>query len=102
MKPLSLALAGTPPTFLRLSDLRLAETASRSVLGSMNDLARLLEQYVQDAGGPTACHLLEINQQLNRSPHKPLGWKFAIDVLHERLTGMVAVPGRPRSEVFLN
>lgn len=83
-------------------NLSLAGTVNRSVLGSMNDLANLLEHYVQDAGGSGACDVRQINQQLNRTPHKPLGWKFAIDVLHERLLGAFAVPGRPRSRVFLN
>lgn len=83
-------------------NLGIAETANRSVLGSMNDLADLLEHYVQDAGGSGAGDVRQINQQLNRSPHKPLGWKSAIDVLHERLLGAVAVPGRPRSRVFVN
>ena len=83
-------------------DLRLAETANRSVLGSMNDLADMLEHYVQDAGGSRACDVRQVNQQLNQSPHKPLGWKSAIDVLHERLLGAVAIPGRPQRRVFVN
>ena len=81
-------------------NLSLAGTANRSVLGSMNDLANLLEHYVRDT--EMASDVRQINRELNRTPHKPLGWKSAIDVLHERLLGAFAVPGRPRSRVFVN
>lgn len=81
-------------------NLSLAGTANRSVLGSMNDLANLLEHYVRET--EMASDVRRINRELNRTPHKPLGWKSAIDVLHERLLGAFAVPGRPRSRVFVN
>ncbi len=80
----------------------ITRTDSRSVLGSMNDLASLLEHYVFDSGGVKSCDVREINKQLNRSPHKPLGWKFSAEVLQERLLGAFAVPGRPAGRVFLN
>ena len=83
-------------------DIGLAGTASRSVLGSMNDLAYSLEHYVHDAGGMAACDGRKLNAQLNRTPHRPLGWKFAIEALQERLLGVFAVPGPQPSRVFLN
>ena len=73
-------------------DMRLAETAHRSILGSMNNLADLLRHYVHDAGGPAACNLCWINQQLNRIPQKPLGWKFSVEALRERLLGSASLP----------
>ncbi len=79
-----------------------AATASRSVLGSMNDLAYVLERYVCDAGGAAACDVRVLNAQLNRTPQKPLGWKFAIEALQERLLGVFAVPGPQPHRVFLN
>jgi len=83
-------------------DIDIAGTASRSVLGSMNDLADMVAYYVREVGGPAASQVLAINRQLNRSPHKPLGWKFAIEVLRERLLGAFAVPGPQPSQLFLN
>ncbi len=80
----------------------IAGTASRSVLGSMNDVADMLTYYVQEAGGPAASQVLAINRQLNRSPHKPLAYKAAIAVLQERLLGTFAVPGPEPHRVFLN
>jgi hypothetical protein len=80
----------------------IAGTTNRSVLGSMNDLADMLAYYVQEVEGPAASQVLAINRQLNRSPHKPLGWKFAVEVLRERLLGAFAVPGPQPSQLFLN
>ncbi len=83
-------------------DMGIAGTANRSVLGSMNDVADMLGYYVQEAGAPTASQVLAMNRQLNRSPHKPLGWKLAIEALQERLLGTFAVPGPELSRIFLN
>ena len=83
-------------------DMGIAGTASRRVLGSMNDLADMLAYYVQEVGGPAASQVLAINRQLNRSPHKPLGWKVSIEVLRERLLGAFTVPGSQPSQLFLN
>ncbi|MCM8812205.1 MAG: hypothetical protein NC910_04055 [Candidatus Omnitrophica bacterium] len=83
-------------------DMTITRTDNRSVLGSMNDLAEMLEHYVFDAGGPGACNILEINKQLNQSPHKPLAWKSSAEVLRERLLSEVSIPGRPIRRVFVN
>ena len=82
--------------------LGLAGTEHRSVVGSMNNLAALLEHYVRDAGGPASCSLPKVNEQLNRIPHKPLSWRFAVEALQERLCGAVSLPGRQSHRVFLN
>ena len=82
--------------------LRMGRTDNRSVLGSMNELAMLLRQDVVDAGGFGGCDLQAINRQLNRTPHRPLGGKFAADLLHERLVAPFVVPGRQERRVFLN
>ena len=81
--------------------LTITSTDNRSVVGSMNDLATHLRYHVLDADW-TNLDLLKINQQLNHMPHKPLGWKFAIEALSERLFGTASVPGRPDTRVFLN
>jgi hypothetical protein len=54
-------------------ELTLAPTADRSVLGSLNDLARLAVGHVQDAGGLSGCELSAINHELNLTPMNRLG-----------------------------
>lgn len=83
-------------------DMAIARTDNRSVLGSMNDVAEMLEHYVFDAGGVGDPDMLAINKQLNQSPHKPLAWKCSAEALRERLLGEVSIPGRPAKRVFLN
>ncbi len=80
----------------------IAGTASRRVVGSMNNLANLLEHLVRDAGGVAACDVRTLNAQFNQMPQQPLGWKFAIEALQERLLGVFVVPGPRPSRVFLN
>jgi len=80
----------------------IAGTASRRVVGSMNNLANLLEHHVRDAGVIATCDVRTLNAQFNHMPHQPLGWKFAIEALQERLLGVFVVPGPRPSRVFLN
>jgi hypothetical protein len=55
-----------------------AKTASRSVLGSMNDLiTRFLWHVSQQMGEKGKVDLRAIEQQLNNIPQRPIGWKFA-------------------------
>src|SRR5438552_313586 len=49
-------------------ELTLAPTTDRSVLGSLNDLARMAAAHIQHDGGLRGCDLGAINQQLNRTP----------------------------------
>jgi hypothetical protein len=66
---------------------RIAATQSRSVLGTMNDLARLLEGYL---GGLSGAKLQEafadVEDYLNVVPHRPLG----MDNATMRLRGLCA------------
>ena len=82
--------------------LTITRTDNRSVIGSMNNLALMLEGYVQDADVRRGDDMRGLNRQLNRTPHQPLGWKYAIEALRERWLGAYAVPGQPREQVFLN
>ena len=54
-------------------DLTIAPTTDRSVLGSLNDLARLAAAHVQSVGGLLGCDLAVINHELNLTPMKRLG-----------------------------
>lgn len=83
--------------------LEIAATASRHVVGSMNNVAALLERYVHDAGGVTGGAVRTINRQLNRMPHKPLGWAYAVERLQQRLLGTSgtdeSAPAAVRTEI---
>lgn len=81
--------------------LTITSTDNRRIIGSMNDLARHLTYHVLDAG-PMNADVLAINKQLNHMPHQPLGWKFAIEALRERVLGTASVPSHPPTTVFLN
>jgi hypothetical protein len=52
---------------LHSSPITLARTASRSVLGCMNDMVALCEAAVDDAGGLHACDVGALNRQLQRT-----------------------------------
>ena len=49
-------------------ELALASTTDRSVLGSLNDLARLAEGHIQYSGGLRGCDLIAVNHRLNQAP----------------------------------
>ena len=56
----------------------IAKTASRGVLGSMNDLiTRFLWHLSQQMGEKGKVDLRAIERQLNNMPQRPIGWKFA-------------------------
>jgi len=70
-----------------------APTADRSILGTMNDLISLCEYMIDDeceSGRPfdwnTAWHKFE--DELNQTPHKPLGYDRSRDRFVELLQGM--------------
>ena len=60
-------------------DIAIVPTASRSVLGSMNDLAGQVEFLVHRAGGLEKADILRVNMMLNRVPMGALKYKYAIE-----------------------
>jgi len=63
----------------------ITKTNSRSVLGSMNDLAFQIKSIIFMSGGVTDVNLSEVNWQLNRIPMSAIKYKFSIDELKRRL-----------------
>ena len=63
----------------------ITKTNSRSVLGSMNDMAIQIKSMIFVSGGPTDVNLSEVNRQLNRIPMSAIKYKFSIDELKRRL-----------------
>jgi hypothetical protein len=64
-----------------------ARTASRSVLGFMNDMAVHIDYAVASAGGFGRCDADAIGRQLRRTPYNRGGYLYPIDLVVGRATG---------------
>lgn len=68
------------------SHLRLARTASRCILGVMNDDAYACEYAIDTAGGLDQTDVLELNRRLRRNLHRVEGgYATSLDTVHARL-----------------
>lgn len=79
----ALASEGLPKETFGLLDpdeVELAKTASRSVLGSMNDLAFHCEMRVLDDGGARHVNVHKLNSEIRRIPMGSLGYAFPIEL----------------------
>lgn len=63
----------------------IAKANSRSILGSMNDLAFQIKSMIYATGGLANADLSEINRQLNRIPMRAIKYKVSIDELKQLL-----------------
>jgi hypothetical protein len=68
-------------------ELTLATTNDRSVLGSLNDLARLAAGYIERDGGLRVSDLGAVNHRLNQTPMKRLGMESPINATRRVLGG---------------
>jgi len=85
-----LAGIGMPPEVIRqeiaaMEPLLYAKTASRSILGSMNDLAFHFQHYAYRALEENDFSLSRVELALNQMPHGPLDYRFAADAARELL-----------------
>lgn len=64
------------------------KTNSRSVLGSMNDMAFHIEYHIQADGGLAHADLADLHRRINRIPFKAVGFKFPVEGLKDLLSGM--------------
>jgi len=62
-----------------------AKTNSRSVLGSMNDMAFHIDYHIHADGG--LAHA-DLHRRINQIPFKAVGFKFPVEGLKELLSGM--------------
>jgi hypothetical protein len=69
-------------------ELALAPTAERSVLGSLNDLARMAAAYIQHEGGLRGCDLRALNHRLNQTPMSRLQMASPLDATRRVLEGV--------------
>jgi hypothetical protein len=70
------------------TQISITKTNSRSVLGSMNDLAIQIKSMIFVSGGLTDVNWPEVNRQLNRIPMSAIKYKVGIDELKRRLADM--------------
>lgn len=73
---------------LESASVELARTASRTVLGYMNELARFCEYGVAESGGLGGCDIQQLNWDLRRQLHlsrQPPGYFIPIDLVRARI-----------------
>ena len=58
-----------------------AKTVSKSVLGSMNDLAYQYKFEIMRSEGIDNIRIPQLNQRINRTPMRALNYKFSIEAL---------------------
>jgi hypothetical protein len=63
----------------------IAKTNSRSILGSMNDLAFQIKSMIYMNGGLANADISEISRQVNRTPMSAIKYKVSIDELKRRI-----------------
>jgi len=64
----------------------IAKTNSKSVLGSMNDLALQIEYHIKGCGGLENIDLRRLNREINRVPMGALGYRYAIECFEGELS----------------
>ena len=67
----------------------LARTASRSVLGTINDNTQHIRFILDQDGGSGRVGLAELHRLLNHMPMQPNGWKYAIEAFLENVVATV-------------
>lgn len=88
----ALAEEGYAPDVLGTLDpaaVTVTKTASRRVLGVMNDMAFHIDYLTADSGGLTAVDVPELNRHLRRTPYSPEGSRNqlarSVDLVAERI-----------------
>jgi hypothetical protein len=78
-------------------EIAIAPSASRSVLGSMNDLAYQADFLVSRAGGLEKGDMLTVNMMLNRIPMGAIKYRYSIDQVYELFnrTDKIRLPINP-------
>lgn len=61
------------------------KTSSKSVLGTMNDIASIIKWTVYDNGGLANTDISELMMKLNRMPMKPIDYGFSVEAFKETL-----------------
>lgn len=64
-----------------------SRTASKSVLGSMNDLAYQYKVFIGTGGGIENIRLMELNHKINKTPMSAIAYRYPIEALKKELEG---------------
>jgi hypothetical protein len=70
-----------------LEPVQFGKTASRSVVGSMNDIAWQYQVMAEAGRKGGSLSLSEAEEELSRMPCKPLGYRYPSDIARELLRG---------------
>ena len=70
-------------------NVRYQKTCNRSVLGSMNELRKVVEYRVYEAGSLEMINLYELNEQFNRTIFGAINHKDPIEMFREKLKTIV-------------
>ncbi len=68
-----------------IREISFTKTSSRSVLGSMNDIADIIKWTLPAEGGLANTDTVALMKKMNRMLMKPIGYKYAVEVLREAL-----------------
>lgn len=60
---------------------KVGRSASRKVLGNINDLIYHYEFYILREGGVKECDMQKIIRDINRMPQRNIGWKYSIEAM---------------------
>lgn len=73
--------------FIGYDKMQYTKTASKSVLGNLNDLVHLYKMSVYYGGGLKHVDVGQVIFDINRTPQRNLGWASSIEVVRELLEG---------------
>ena len=68
-------------------DVRLARTADRSVLGSMNDMVQMVRHIIRAEGGLGAGDAESLNRFLHKTPNGARGFATPLELVGRRVSG---------------
>jgi len=78
--------------FAGYDKMQYTKTASKRVLGNMNDLIMLYKVSINYGGGLKAVNIGQLIFQVNRTPQRNLGWSSSIQIVRELLDGAQQMP----------
>jgi len=74
-----------------IREIRFATTNNRGILGSMNEMAQMLDWTIHSQGGVASADLADLERVLNETPFKAIGYDLPV----ERLRKLLRKPAHP-------
>lgn len=82
---IGISAKGVSREMKHLDNVQFARTASRRILGSLNDIAWNYQWLAEEAEGEKGLSLSHVELNLSQMPQRPLGYKSPVDVAKELL-----------------